>query len=208
MGIGLCAMATSDEATEDADRSTDKSTLLMVRYIAGDVEALNQLINLHEGDALCVVSRLIDNRQDAEDLVQEAWINLMHRADTFDTDRSFLPWFKTVVRNTCMDWFRRKKRRARLLPFSQSDGLTSKDDRVVDGYEHPCEVVPVQMEVHTLLADIVEKYRETVWQIDALGASTADVAVQAGRTEATVRWRLCEGRRMFRELLAEQRQVS
>lgn len=208
MGIESNVMTASEEVKDDdAARSKDQGSVWMAQFMSGDDEALNLLMNEYHAEAIHIVRRLVrGNNEDAEDVMQEAWINVMNRSDTFDTSRPFKQWFHRLVRNTFIDWMRKKKRRARSLPFSQADGLTPQDDRVVDGYGHPCEVVPVQMEVRSLLADIVEKYRETIWQIDALGASTADVAIAAGRKEPTIRWRLCEGRRMFRELLAEQEQ--
>jgi RNA polymerase sigma-70 factor (ECF subfamily) len=54
-------------------------------------------------------------------------------------------------------------------------------------------------EVHTVLEQIPETYRTVLVLRDLEGFCTSEVAAVTERTEATVRWRLAEARKMFKE---------
>lgn len=56
--------------------------------------------------------RLTGNRADAEDVVQEAFCRLWQHAPRFEPRASVSTWFLTIVRNLCMDRFRREVERA------------------------------------------------------------------------------------------------
>ena len=74
-----------DDIAADAD--------LVERVLGGDAEAFAPLVRRYLQPANNVAYRLLGNRQDAEDLVQEAFLTALANLRSFDRSRPFGPWF-------------------------------------------------------------------------------------------------------------------
>ncbi|MBX3367142.1 MAG: RNA polymerase sigma factor [Phycisphaeraceae bacterium] len=84
---------------------------LFERYRGGDTQAFRTLIERHHDDLLAFLFRLVGDRQAAEDVFQEAWVQVHLSADTFDRERTFRPWLFTIAANKGRDYLRKKGRR-------------------------------------------------------------------------------------------------
>lgn len=84
---------------------------LFDRYRAGETEAFRSLIERHHDELLAFLYRLVGDRQAAEDVFQEAWVQVHLSADTFDRERTFRPWLFTIAANKGRDYLRKKGRR-------------------------------------------------------------------------------------------------
>jgi RNA polymerase sigma-70 factor, ECF subfamily len=93
------------------DRAVDAR--LAERIRAGDQEALGELYDRYASIALAVALRVVADREEAEDLVHDAFVAVWQKIDRFDPARgSFRAWLLTVVRNRAID--RVRARRARI----------------------------------------------------------------------------------------------
>jgi RNA polymerase sigma-70 factor (ECF subfamily) len=97
--------------------------------------------------------------------------------------------------NLTYDHLRRVRRRIRWSLFSDSSRDHVPDPEVRD----PRVELDLSQEVQLVLAEVPEAYRTVLILRDLEGFCTADVAAVTDRSEATIRWRLAEARRMFRE---------
>ncbi len=84
---------------------------LFETYRRGDVGALRTLIGRYHDDLLRFLIRLTGDRQAAEDVFQEAFLQVHLSQDTFDATRRFKPWLFTIAANKGRDLMRRKVRR-------------------------------------------------------------------------------------------------
>jgi RNA polymerase sigma-70 factor (ECF subfamily) len=84
---------------------------LLDDYRRGDVPAFRQLIERHHADLIRFLMRLMGDRQAAEDVFQEAFLQVHISADTFDTTRRFKPWLFTIAANKGRDLLRKRSRR-------------------------------------------------------------------------------------------------
>lgn len=94
------------------------------RYRKGDDLALRTLIERHQDELLRFLYRLTGDRAAAEDVFQEAFLQVHVSMDSFDTTRKFRPWLFTIAANKARDHLRRKGRRPTLdlsAPVSGSD---------------------------------------------------------------------------------------
>ena len=100
---------------EGLPATADDNTLL--REIAGGSEdALAALYDRHAGAVYAAASRLTTDRQVAEEVVQETFLAVWNRADTFDPAAGSLPaWLYTIARNRTVDRLRSIGRRPRLV---------------------------------------------------------------------------------------------
>src|SRR5262245_17230513 len=77
-----------------------------------DLLSLDRLYEAHHRQALGLAFRMLGNRDDAEDVVQEAFLTVWRTLDTYDADRgSTRAWILTIVRSRAIDQLRRRQRR-------------------------------------------------------------------------------------------------
>ncbi len=98
------------------DTMSDEDLFLRFRD-RGDEDAFRALIDRYHDDLMRFLYRMIGDRQGAEDVFQEAFLQAHLSGATFDGSRRFRPWFFTIAANKARDLLRKKKRR-RMLELS------------------------------------------------------------------------------------------
>ena len=96
------------------DAPTDEQ--LLQEYLEGDGASFELLVRRHTQELYQFVVRFTGDSVAAEDVVQEALLQVHTSAGSFDATRRFKPWLFTVAANKARDYLRRRKRR-RELPF-------------------------------------------------------------------------------------------
>ena len=84
---------------------------LIARVLDGDVEAFSVLVDRHYGDCSRFAIRLLGNRQDAEDALQEAFISAYQALGRYQERDSFRAWLFRIVVNRCRSLARSRRRR-------------------------------------------------------------------------------------------------
>lgn len=91
------------------DRSATLARLLE-RTALADQAAFAELYRLTSSHLYAVALRILRERALAEDIVQEAYVNIWHHAGTFTAARAQAQtWLTSIVRNRCLDELRRRK---------------------------------------------------------------------------------------------------
>lgn len=90
-------------------------TDLLQLVAAGDHESLQELHRRYSGVLLATAFRVLNNSRDAEEVVQEAFVQIWEKAGVYDAERGKpLTWAMTLTRNKAIDRLRRIQRRHRL----------------------------------------------------------------------------------------------
>jgi RNA polymerase sigma-70 factor (ECF subfamily) len=87
---------------------------LLEDYRGGNTAALRELIARYEDPLMRFLFRLVGDRQGAEDVFQESFLQLHLSAHTFDLTRRLKPWLFTIAANKGRDYLRKKGRRQEL----------------------------------------------------------------------------------------------
>lgn len=95
---------------QDPIRRTDEE--LVEDYLDGDVGAFRLLIERHHDALHRFLFRLMGNRQAAEDVFQDTFLQIHQSLESFDLSRTFKPWLFTIAANKARDALRRQQRRA------------------------------------------------------------------------------------------------
>lgn len=196
----------SSEAELESDDSamsqaTDARLVDKARH--GDTDAFGQLVQRYERRVMKVIRRFMPDQDIALDLAQDAFLKAFDRLEQFDPSRRFGPWLFRIAVNTTYDHLRKIKRKGKWALFSEAG-----EDRVPDPQApDPRGDLDLSQEVQAVLTDIPETYRTVLVLRDLEGFSTSEVAAVTERSEATIRWRLAEARRMFKDAW-ERRQRS
>ncbi|HEX6091231.1 MAG TPA: sigma-70 family RNA polymerase sigma factor [Gemmatimonadales bacterium] len=164
---------------------------LVRRVRQGDTEAFGELVRRYERRAFAVAYRLTRQRQDAEDLVQDAFIAALDKLDGFDAERSFGPWFFRILVNRGTSLFRaRKVRVTEEIPETIGDTAAS-PDRLAEEAE-------TGERVRAAISELSERQRLVVQLYELDGFSTSEVADMLEIAEPTVRWTLHAARKRLR----------
>lgn len=95
---------------------------LLQRIQQGDEEALVALHARYAGLVYSVALRVLNDAMAAEEVTQDAFMRLWHRAETFDPARgAFVPWLLTITRRLAIDTQRRQKRDPLSTPILMDD---------------------------------------------------------------------------------------
>jgi len=86
---------------------------LAVRADQGDQEAISVLVRRHSPGLYGFIQRYHPDRDDADDLLQEAWIRVLANLDRFDPNKRFSTWLFQITLNLCRDRARRDQVRFR-----------------------------------------------------------------------------------------------
>ena len=79
----------------------------MTRIAAGEREALRQLYEATSSKLFGVCLRILSDREESEDVLQDVYVTIWRRADRFDAGRaSVMTWASTIARNRAIDRLR------------------------------------------------------------------------------------------------------
>jgi RNA polymerase sigma-70 factor, ECF subfamily len=158
-----------------------QSAGLLERAKAGELDAFDQLMRLHEKQVLGTALRLVGNLEDAQDAAQEAFLRLYKSLNRLPDIQEIKPWLYRVTVNVCNDMHRSRRRRG-WEPLSGPDPVSSQPDPEL-AWTHQERGRLVEMALKTL----PEKERAAVVLRDMQGLSTREVAEILGSSEVTVR---------------------
>ncbi len=103
----------ASERTKSSDEAREALRDAMIRLAAGDESALEQIYNATRVKLFGICFRILGDRKEAEDALQDVYVNLWQRADRFDPERaSPISWLSTFARNRAVDRLRTGKVRA------------------------------------------------------------------------------------------------
>ncbi len=103
---------------------TDLDAALVHAAKRGDRSAFEQLVTIHARAAGRLAERLVRSREDAEDVVQEAFVRAYTHLDSFRADSSFKTWLYRIVLSVAQDQLRR---RGRSLAGLENSGRTGRE---------------------------------------------------------------------------------
>jgi RNA polymerase sigma factor (sigma-70 family) len=117
------------------------------------------------------LEKRVGRRELAEEILQEAFVRGLARADSVRDSESAVAWFYRVLRNALSDHFRRQGASARALEAAQHELSQAPDEEIM---REVCTCV-------TALVDTLKpEYAEAVRQVDLGGASVRDYAAAVG----------------------------
>jgi RNA polymerase sigma-70 factor (ECF subfamily) len=182
---------------ETARRAEDHA--LIRRAQAGDESAFASLVERHRARAWRVARGLVPSEEDAQDLVQEAFLRVFRSLSTFDFNHGFTTWLYRIVTNLAIDHLRR--RRSILSTAAASDEESDFDlpDESGASPSEGLEQVELAREVEACLANLAPHFQSVLRLREMEGLPCTEIARIVGATHVTVRWRLHRGRKLFQE---------
>ena len=189
---------TIPNATSDSGLPMDELISLIV---AGQVNLYEEVIRRYQRDVLLVVGRLLPNRGQAEDLVQQVFVDAYFALPRFERGRDFGPWIRTIARNAVREELRKQWRYdRRLRAYHEILSARLADDQRADQSEQ-------------MLMEALDKCTSRLPEREATairlryheGKSMDEIAAALGNTVGSARNLLCRARTTLRECLQRER---
>jgi RNA polymerase sigma-70 factor (ECF subfamily) len=172
-----------------------------------DHAEFERLLERTQRQAYNIAYRMTGNRDDAEDLTQEAYLRAYRSFGTYNRQLPFESWFFRILSNLFIDLMRRKPKQ-KPLSLDQPVGDDEGDDnlllQIADDNANPernlmDSVMDERLQV--ALGALPEAFRTAVMLCDVEGKSYEEIAQSMGSSIGTVRSRIHRGRTMLRRLM-------
>ena len=165
---------------------------------AGDSDAFAELVKATEADVYTLAYRLMGNVEDAQDVVQEAYVRAFRALKRFRGDARFSTWMYRITAN-CASTQLSKRSRGRHEELSDDDPVA--DERPEADPETMAEAGMLRDRVTEALADLPPLLRAVVVLRDVYDLPHGAIADELGITESAAKVRLHRARRKLRERL-------
>jgi RNA polymerase sigma-70 factor (ECF subfamily) len=101
---------------------TPKDEDLLVQYLDGNERSFSELVRRHSKELFQFIYRFTNQAAAAEDIVQDAFLQVHLSAGGFDPSRKFRPWLYTIAANKARDFLRSRSRRPEMPLDAQISG--------------------------------------------------------------------------------------
>ena len=185
--------------------------LLINRIKAGDMSAYNEMVVRYYDRIFARVSQLLKNKQDAEEVTQDAFIRAHRGLENFRGDASFSTWLYQIATNLAHNrywyWFRRKRDQSISIdqPLTDDGSMTLENVMPSSG-ESPAEAAVTQEfvdRVSECMRGLNEKHKEVLILRNVKNFSYDEIAVQLDISVGTVKSRIARARESLRDLMGD-----
>ena len=176
---------------------------------AGDLEAFESLVNLYDKRVYNIARRLLENEQDAEDVLQETFLRAFENLNRFRREASFYTWIVQIAVNASLQRLNQRKKwpTVPLGDANETDDDESFRPRVVVIWEEDPEKVYSQKELRKILDAAISSlpliYRMVFLLKDVENLSSDQVARTLGISLPAAKSRLIRARLELRERLGK-----
>jgi RNA polymerase sigma-70 factor (ECF subfamily) len=173
-------------------RDGHEEAALVRRTLDGDAEAFEGLVAAYESVLFNAALRMTNDREEARDLTQSAFLKAYRRLETFDPRHRFFSWIYRILLNETLNALARRRTNAPL------------DEEIVDGHPGPEEQMAlgeVQDIVHDALMELSDEDRHLVIMRHLMEMSHREMGALVHVPEKTVKSRLYSARQRLAAIL-------
>jgi RNA polymerase sigma-70 factor (ECF subfamily) len=172
--------------------SKTDDTDLIERCRTGDREAFQALLLEYEKPVFNAAYRMLNSRDDAQDVMQTVFLKVFENIDQFDPSRRFFSWIYRITLNESINWLGKSNR---LEPLTHETAFEGK------GPEQEVESAKVSSDVQAALMTIKSDYRSVVVLKHFLGCSYMEISQVLDIPEKKVKSRLYTARQQLKDAL-------
>ena len=99
------------------------------KILAGDTQTYSVLVDRYKDMVFSLALKMLRNREEAEEVAQDAFIKAYKKLNKFKGDSKFSTWLYKVVYNTCLDRIKKLKREISVVPMEE---ITERQLKTVD----------------------------------------------------------------------------
>lgn len=192
---------------EKREQQKKEDFKLIHNAVNGEQKAFEMLMQRYQSQIYNLMFKMVHSVDEAEDLVQEAFMKAFSSLMNFNYEYAFSTWLFKIASNNCIDHLRKKK----LQTFSIDAPVTYKDDEyhfeIPDLTYYPDKDL-IRRErsdlIRTAIDDLPERYREVIMLRHTEELSYEEISDQLGVPIGTVKARLFRAREMLNQFLKDK----
>ena len=177
---------------------------LVRRAAGGEPRAFRRLMAAYQDAFYGVARRFTGTHEDADDVLQDAFLKIHHNLAALERPEAFFPWARRILVNTALDHIRRV-RRARAVETEPDENLEERAESDVEPPDRRVEEREFFRKIERALKVLPPRQREVVLLHDVEGFTTEEISERLEIPRATVRSNLFYGREKLRRMLAGYR---
>ena len=165
-----------------------------------DPESYGELLNCYGGRMLAVARRMLQNEDDAQDCVQEAFLQAFRKIDTFEERASLGSWLHRIVVNAALMKIRQRKRRQEtpledhLCEFDAEGNRKTLAPELTTAMESRLERLEIQTLIRQEIGALPTNFRNIILLRDIEEYDTAETATLLGLSLSSTKTRLHRAR--------------
>jgi RNA polymerase sigma-70 factor, ECF subfamily len=176
----------------------DDDLLIVQRVQAGDKLAFNLLVNKYHRRVARLLTRMVRNQEDIEDIVQETFIKAYRAIGNFRGDSAFYTWIYRIAINTAKNLLVTQGRRPSTLKESNDgDSETFEDNAALSNIDTPESLYQTKQigeAVNEAMSALPEELRSAIVMREIDGLSYEEIAAAMDCPIGTVRSRIFRAR--------------
>jgi RNA polymerase sigma-70 factor (ECF subfamily) len=194
-------------ATESipVEAPVDDELELVNRARQGDTASFSTLLRRYEGKIFRLAMNITQNREDAEDVLQESFLKAYEHLDQFLGNSKFYTWIVRIAVNQALMKLRKRRSDRAVSLDEQIDTGEDTVVREIAAWDPDPEQRYSREELHTILATVIDElapiYRTVFTLRDVDGLSTEETAEALDLSVPAVKSRLLRARLQLRDKL-------
>jgi RNA polymerase sigma-70 factor (ECF subfamily) len=198
----------SDSPRENASESSLEDDVLVKKAIGGDEGAYKKLVDKYERALYFHILKMIKDREQVEDLVQETFVKAFDNLNTYSTNYAFSTWLYRIATNHTIDYLRKKKLKTLSIdePMKTKDGemeIQLPDESA--GTDRNIIRKQRQNMVQQAIDDLPEKYRKVIQLRHMEEKSYKEISDILDRPLGTVKAHIFRAREMLYKALKDKK---
>ncbi len=200
-------MKSDPEDNEAAGGEQVSDEELVERVLTDDYEAFEALVRRYQDKAYRLAFSLVKDESQAQDVVQEAFLNIYRKLDTFSGDAQFGSWIYRVVVNAALMRLRKERRRSEIgledtaADVVEEQGTFSDQPSWQTQADEAAENVELREQILAAVDELAPKYQAVFILREVEDLSLAEIGEVLELTEGAVKSRLHRARLHLRAAL-------
>lgn len=201
-------MSNQSNSRQNASDSSLEDETLVRQALEGDEDSYKQLVEKYERALYFHILKMISDREQVEDLVQESFVKAFDNLDTYNTSYAFSTWLYRIATNHTIDYLRKKK----LQTLSINEPVKTKEGNMkMQLRDHSAstdrKIIKKQRQkiVRNAIEALPEKYRRVIRLRHMEEKSYKEIAEELDMPLGTVKAHIFRARELLYKELKDKR---
>lgn len=183
----------------------DQDYAVIQRILGGEKKAYAELVDRHKDKAMTLAMKMLKNREDAEEALQDAFVRVFNALPRFEWKSSFSTWFYRIVYNVCASKLSNRDEKQN-LSINDDDDSGNGVELVSD--EVPPDLALESSEMSAIVLEEIEKLPDAYGPTFALffnqDMSYDEIVEVTGLPLGTIKARLFRARTLLRDAVVKR----
>jgi RNA polymerase sigma-70 factor (ECF subfamily) len=190
------------------EESIKENHEIIQKILNGEKDAFSQIVNKYQNALYGIVFKMINNRDEVDDIVQETFIKAFSSIKSFDERYSFATWLFKIGTNNCIDHLRKRKINSVSINSTISNEDGENDFKLPDlTYEADRNIIEEQRKklIEDAINSLPEKYAVVIRMRHQEDKTYEQISKELNMPVGTVKAHIFRAREMLNKYLKDKK---